>query len=335
VKIYLKLIIHSTYWLVFGSFSLAVSMAQHGNRWPLLSNLNPHYFINFLWAGTAFYLFYFYFIRFFERKQFLRYLLYSLLISIAITILFMPIHKLFYPALNLYDLRTMGTPIAGTFIIVQTGILVRGFENWFSNIPLKTELENKNLKNELELLKSQVNPHFLFNTLNNIDSLIHSTPANASKALITLSEMLRYMIYETKTDTVLLQKEITYVKNYISLQQLRFRNPDYVRVILPDSCCGEEIAPMLFIPFIENAFKFASDTGTNPVIDITVFCEPKSIRFVCRNYFSLDKQNSQKSGGVGLCNVRRRLDLLYPGKHSLRISDVLPVFEVELTIELT
>ncbi len=334
MKPILKILIHAIYWMVFGSFSLAVSVLQHGDEWPLLSNINPHYFINFAWAAVAFYLFYFYFIRFFERKQFFLYLFFSVLLSIAITIVFLLVHKIFYHSFNLLDLHVFGPPIAGTFIILQTGILVRGFETWFSNIQLKTELENKNLKNELELLKSQVNPHFLFNTLNNIDSLIHSIPDNASAALITLSEMLRYMIYETKTDTVPLQKEINYLKNYIRLQQLRFRNPDYIRVSFPDSCRGEQIAPMLFIPFIENAFKFSTDKGIYPVIDISVFCNAKSVLFTCVNYYSQEKTANNKTGGLGLCNVKRRLDLLYAENYSLNIKNESPTFNVELRIDL-
>jgi two-component system LytT family sensor kinase len=136
-------------------------------------------------------------------------------------------------------------PVAGTFLIAQSGCLIRGFENWFTNIQLQNELETRNLRNELELLKSQINPHFLFNSLNNIDSLIRSNPDNASNALITLSEMLRYMIYETNSDKVLLNKEIVHIKNYIKLQQLRFREKNYVNIIFPTICDDIRIAPML------------------------------------------------------------------------------------------
>lgn len=332
MKIYLKIIIHSIYWVVFGSFSLAVSMSRQGDDWPLLSNLYPHYFINFIWAGVAFYLFYFYFIRFFERKQFAKYLLFSVLLSVAITWIFLPVHKLFYPLINLSNYNVFIPPMFGTFIIVQTGILVRGFENWFTNIPIKTELENRNLRNELELLKSQINPHFLFNTLNNIDSLIHSSPVNASASLITLSEILRYMIYETRSETVSLQKEITYLKNYISLQNLRFRNPAYINFSVPADCRSINIAPMLFIPLVENAFKFSSDIGKYPVIDILIECGQNNISFSCINYFNGSAIKS--GGGLGLSNVKRRLDLLYNNRYDLCIVKENSVFKVELNINL-
>lgn len=315
-------------------FTMALNMVQKGDGWPDIINFTPHFIINFFWAATAFYLFYFYFIRYFEKRKFVVYLVFSVTISMAVTFAFLPIHKLFLHSFTIFNFRIFGPPIAGTFIIVQCGSLVRGFESWFTNIQLKAELENQNLKNELELLKSQVNPHFLFNTLNNIDSLIHSVPENASASLITLSDMLRYMIYETGTDTVPLVKEITHLKNYISLQQLRYRNPSYIRFTYPENCQNTLIAPMLFIPFVENAFKFSSDKGTYPVIDISVVCDEKSVSFYCLNYFQNENKPNKLKGGVGLSNVKRRLELLYPGKFTLTILNESPVFTVDLKIVL-
>lgn len=213
--------------------------------------------------------------------------------------------------------------------------MVRGFENWFNNLALKAELENKNLKTELELLKSQVNPHFLFNTLNNIDSLIRTSPDLASASLIKLSDMLRYMIYETSPDKVPLSKEIDYINNYISLQQLRFKSKEYIRFTFDKQCHGILVVPMLFIPFVENAFKYSSDSGKLPVIDISLRCVDSMIIFNCRNYYSGDISKNLMNGGVGLKNVQRRLELLYSGKYILNISDENSVFCVQLTISST
>jgi two-component system, LytTR family, sensor kinase len=335
MKLYLKIIIHAIYWLVYGSFSLAFSMAQQGNGWPLLSDITPHYFINFVWAVVAFYLFYFYFIRFFERKQFFLYLIFSVLLSIAITFAFLPIHKIFYRSFNLLDYRIFGPPMSGTFIILQCGILVRGFENWFSNIQLKAELENKNLKNELELLKAQVNPHFLFNTLNNIDSLITKEPAKASKALITLSDIMRYMLYETTGPEVDLSREISHIRNVISLQSLRFRQPDYVSFILNGSPENHQIAPLIFIPFIENAFKYAHYSGELPVVTIRFDITERGILFACINFFDPKKAEVLSSNrGLGLSNLRKQLSLLYPGRHELKVEKKNTKFEAVLQIDI-
>jgi LytS/YehU family sensor histidine kinase len=158
-------------------------------------------------------------------------------------------------------------------------------------------------------------------------------PDNASISLITLSDILRYMIYETKTDVVSLQKEIVYIKNYIDLQQLRFQNPDYIRISFPDQCEGIRIAPLLFIPFIENAFKYSFNAGKYPVIDIQLRCKGNSILFYCQNYFQYVESQHERPGGVGLENVKRRLELLYPGKYNIKISEDTQIFKVELTIQ--
>ncbi|MBN1143326.1 MAG: histidine kinase, partial [Bacteroidales bacterium] len=322
-------------WLVFSLFSLVVSYGQSVSEWKYINNLTPHFIINLLWAVTIFYLFYFYFIRYFEKRQFIRYLLFSVLLSVALTLLLLPVHRFFFPQFEMYNLRYMLPPIAGTFIIAQCGSLIRGFENWFAGIRLKDELETRNLKNELELLKSQINPHFLFNALNNIDSLIRTEPEKASDTLITLSDMLRYMIYETRADKVILDKELIYIKNYIRLQQLRFREKNYIRAALPDHCSGIQIAPMLLIPFIENAFKFAYNSGKLPVVDISLQCSNNRLLFTCQNQCRKGRQSDEESCGIGLENVKRRLTLLYPGQHELFIFDDESSFSVDLKIRLS
>lgn len=335
MRLPLKILIHTIYWLVFFLFSLVVSYGQSVSEWKYINNLTPHFIINLLWAGIIFYLFYFYFIRYFEKKQLFRYLLFSVLLSIALTLLLLPLHRFFYPQFELYNLRFMLPPVAGTFIIAQCGSLVRGFENWFADIRLKAELETRYLKNELELLKSQINPHFLFNALNNIDSLIRTEPEKASDTLITLSDMLRYMIYETRADQVLLDKELVYIKNYIRLQQLRFREKKYIRAVFPDHCSGIQIAPMLLIPFIENAFKYAYSSGELPVVDISLQCSGNQLLFTCQNQCRKHTQSDEEYCGIGLENVKRRLALLYPGKHELAIFDDASAFRVELKIILS
>jgi two-component system LytT family sensor kinase len=308
-------------------------MGRTLGEWPHLNNLTPHFFINFFWAAIIFYLFYFYFFQYFEKQEFIRYLIFSVISSVVIAALLLPLHKFFNPRFEIFNLRSLIPPVAGTFLIAQSGCLIRGFENWFTNIQLQNELETRNLRNELELLKSQINPHFLFNSLNNIDSLIRSNPDNASNALITLSEMLRYMIYETNSDKVLLNKEIVHIKNYIKLQQLRFREKNYVNIIFPTICDDIRIAPMLLIPFIENAFKYAISSGKLPVISIQIKCNNNVLTFSCRNKFKR-AETPKKTGGVGLENVKRRLDILYSNKFNLSITEKDSIFKVDLSIRL-
>ncbi len=334
MKLSLKIIIHTIYWLVFSQFSFMVDMRRSLGEWPYVNNLTPHFIINFLWAGIIFYLFYFYFIRFFERHQFVKYLIFSIVSSVLLTFLLSPLHKFFYPHFEVLNLKFLIPPMIGTFIIAQSGCMIRGFENWFTNIQLKSELDARNLRNELELLKSQINPHFLFNSLNNIDSLIRTNPEDASNSLVKLSEMLRYMIYETKTDKVMLNQEIIYLNNYISLQQLRLSKKNQIRFQFPEKCSDIKIAPMLLIPFVENAFKFALKSGSGPAIDISLQCIGNSLKFSCENNYKKGEEPTPEIHGIGIENVKRRLEILYPGKHQLTISDHEPVFKVELSLLL-
>lgn len=334
MRLSLKIVIHSIYWVVFLVFTLLVSVAPKPEQWPTLLELPPHLIINTIWAVIIFYFHYLFVIKYFEKKQLFKYLSISVLSSILLTIIMLPVHKLFFPAFSLLDLKFIGPPMGGTFIIAQSGCLVKGFENWFDNIRVKTELENRNLRNELELLKSQVNPHFLFNALNNIDSLIHKSSKDASKSLINLSDMLRYMIYETNTERVALSSEIQYIQNYIELQHLRYRDPKYISLSIKYDCDSALIAPMLFIPFIENAFKFSYNNGKMPAVEIIIECEKDILHFLCKNYFNADFSKQQKNGGVGLENVKRRLELLYPQKHDLKISKENDTFSIELNIQL-
>jgi two-component system, LytTR family, sensor kinase len=331
----LKILIHTIFWSVFLMFTFFFSLARAKiTGLPAISEVIPHLVLNFVWAATIFYLFYAYFIKYFENRQFVRYLIYSIVSGMGITFIFLVFHKCINKQFDILNYKVFAPPMFGTFILAQCGCLIRGFENWFANIKLKSELENKNLKNELELLKSQINPHFLFNTLNNIDSFIQTSPDEASRSLITLSNMLRYMIYDTKASQTPLSKEIEYINNFIQLQHIRYTDPDSIRISLPEDCTNIQVAPMLFTPFIENAFKYAVDSGNMPIIDIAINCSKSKLEFNCQNHFKSDGHKTGKPGGVGLENVKRRLELLYPKKYHLTISKDDHIFRVNLIIRL-
>ena len=146
--------------------------------------------------------------------------------------------------------------------------------------------------------------------------------------------MLRYMIYDTKSNLVPLNKEIEYIQNYIQLQHIRYKNPEYIKISLLDNCTGIELAPMLFIPFIENAFKYSYNAGKLPVISISLKCHKNELLFHCQNYFNDNPSEHERSGGVGLENVKRRLELLYPDNYKLTISRENHIFSVDLSIHL-
>jgi ligand-binding sensor domain-containing protein len=200
---------------------------------------------------------------------------------------------------------------------------------------LKTELAHYNQSSEIALLRSQVNPHFLFNTLNNIYSLVYQKSDDAPTAVMKLSEIMRYMLYDANTDKVPLEKEINYLKSFIELQVLRLKNRDCVDFTVTGTIYGKTIAPMLFIPFVENAFKHGNKRSENPCIIINLAINENHILFDIENqYQKNDPINKDKTGGIGLANVRRRLELLHPGTHKLEIENLDGKFHVTLDLTL-
>jgi two-component system, LytTR family, sensor kinase len=219
------------------------------------------------------------------------------------------------------------------YTVVSLFAVIKLMKYWYRNQHLKTELEKKNQTSELALLRTQLNPHFLFNTLNNIDALISSDQNKASDAVIKLSEIMRFTLYEASNDRVPLEREINYLENYISLQQLRLKNPYFVKFENTTDCKGMTIAPMLFIPFVENAFKHGLKNVVAPGIEITLNCENDVLTFeVINRYSNLEEQNKDATSGIGLANTRKRLNLLYPEKHKLEIRKSTGIFKVNLSI---
>lgn len=196
---------------------------------------------------------------------------------------------------------------------------------------LKVDMDIQHQESELALLRTQVNPHFLFNTLNNIYSLVYQKSSEAPEALMKLSDIMRYMLYETASDKVLLEKEIKYLQSFIDLQILRLKSKELVHFEITGDPSGKIIAPMLLIPFVENAFKHGDKTVSNPGIIIKLDCKPKSLSFTVLNTKRIGG-SKDCVGGIGLMNVRRRLDLIYHQKYSLDILDGENKFEINLVI---
>lgn len=221
-------------------------------------------------------------------------------------------------------------------LVIITGtyaILIRFMIDWFDAQKLKDELINQRQSSELALLRSQVNPHFLFNTLNNIYSLVYKKSDEAPAAVMKLSRIMRYMLYDSNSDYVQLEKEVDYLRSFIELQELRINQKDYVEFRIDGDTENRQIAPMLLIPFVENAFKHGGKNHS-PGIIIHLYAETGQIRFEVENYKkrNLLAQNDE-IGGIGLQNIKRRLELLYHDKHNLLIRDDNNMFKVKLIIQ--
>jgi sensor histidine kinase YesM len=219
-----------------------------------------------------------------------------------------------------------------TVIISIYAMLIRFSIDWFDAQKYKDELIKERQAGEIALLRSQVNPHFLFNTLNNIYSLVYNKSDEAPEAVMKLSSIMRYMLYDSNTDVVPVIKEVEYLNSFIELQQLRITQKGFVEIKVFGSMENRSIAPMLLIPFVENAFKHG-DKNQEPGIIIHLNLETEKLVFTVENYI---KRNptvlSEESGGFGLQNIKRRLGLLYPDKHELKINLTDEKYKVELTI---
>lgn len=195
--------------------------------------------------------------------------------------------------------------------------------------------ENENLKTELSLLRSQVSPHFMFNVLNNMVALARKQSDQLEPSLIKLSSLMRYMLYETDEDKVSLDKETDYLQSYIDLQQQRFGAKVQVNVTMQLPEHGYEIEPMLLIPFVENAFKHGTGLIPDARIDIELRAKQGLLQFTVMNKYNPEyTEIKDKTSGIGLTNVRRRLNLLYKGTHQLLISKKEGWFVVSLQLNL-
>jgi hypothetical protein len=212
-------------------------------------------------------------------------------------------------------------------------LLIRLAIGWFDAQKLKSELIMEKQAGELALLRNQINPHFLFNTLNNIYSLVYKKSDDAPEAVMKMSAIMRYMLYDATTDKVLLEKEVEYLKSFIELEKLRLKHHDFVDLTITGTLEERTIAPMLLIHFVENAFKHGSKTMGSPGIWVKLTVEPGQIAFEVKNYARKGNESIKDlSKGIGLVNVRRRLNLLYPGKHRLEISEEAEMYCVNLTL---
>ena len=200
------------------------------------------------------------------------------------------------------------------------------------------EQQAARLQSELDYLKYQINPHFFMNTLNNIHALVDIDSELAKEAIIELSRLMRYLLYESNQPTVPLRKEVSFLKHYLDLMKIRCDDSVTLTYEEPDASCkcfDAGIPPMLFISFIENAFKHGISHKEPSFINIKVKCEEGVLAFHCVNSnFSKDSMHAQQ-GGIGLDNVRKRLDLIYPGRYQLDIVPTDKEFTVDLKIPIS
>jgi two-component system, LytTR family, sensor kinase len=225
---------------------------------------------------------------------------------------------------------------------IFTSFLISGFSlglrlatQYIKDEKTKKELEQERLNTELAFLKNQISPHFFFNTLNNIYSLVQINANDAQKSILRLSKLMRYLLYESEEGNTLLSREIEFMNNYIDLMKLRLTNKVELSMSFPTEFNDISFPPLLFIPFIENAFKHGISSREHSYIHVSMTIDPKNVEFRCSNSLTPTlSETAEPHSGIGLENVKKRLGLLFPKKHELIIHQTNNSFDVHLTIEL-
>jgi two-component system, LytTR family, sensor histidine kinase AlgZ len=236
----------------------------------------------------------------------------------------------------LYSQRFLLHIITTNIFIVVFLSMIRFAVDWFEFEANRKSAENERLIAELNFLKAQINPHFLFNTLNNLYYLAYTQSPNTTEVIAKLSQMMRYMIYDSNYLQVPLTKEIEYMQNYISLERLRLNNQIPIKFDIHGTTEGVLIAPLIFITFLENAFKHGvTNQDAEAWVNISIHIRDKECIYKVENSkLTGSKPEATEKSGIGLQNVKRRLELSYPDRHKLTMEDKAECYSVELKITL-
>jgi two-component system LytT family sensor kinase len=222
-------------------------------------------------------------------------------------------------------------------LVLGISTSITAIQKWQGDARLREALEQDKISSELSFLKAQINPHFFFNTLNNIYALTHVNADTSRKAIHQLSRMMRYVLYDTQHGTALLSQEVAFIKDYISLMQLRLTDKVTVTFDTPAAVNDTTVAPMIFLPFVENAFKHGISATDPSTILISVEQHAGYLELRVENSIYKDSNpNLEENKGIGLTNTLRRLDLLYVGKYTLDIQEdpAANTYKVHLTLNL-
>lgn len=290
---------------------------------------------DFLWVGV-FYLNAFVLVpHLFNRKKYLLYGLAAVGIFFSVVAIHGMLFRLLAPARTFRPLNAIVFSLAPFFLALAASTV---WEMWTEKSAADKQMrerEKENLKTELSFLRSQISPHFVFNILNNITALIRMKSDQAEPAIMRLSQLMQYMLYDTGSEKVPVKTEVEYLESYIDLQKQRFGKRVRIESNFELQDQWAEIEPMLLIPFVENAFKHGIGLIQAPRIAIRLRVQDNLLHFdIANKYNPLSQEIKDKTSGIGLANVRRRIELLYAGRFSLDITREDEIYRVSLTIHL-
>lgn len=330
-----KSLLHVAFWLMYASyFFYAISFGRRGDL--VWERVVPDFFFHISMLLLVSYVNYFYFLpRLIRDRNAGRYLLSFLPVYLLLSYLLLLGKRFIIEGFGdgtdtwIYSLRFGLSVFMSVFFVAAFVGLLRFVEDYF-------ELENRQLTSEIRFLKSQVNPHFLFNTLNNLYYLAVNQSSQTPEVIAKLSGMMRYMIHESNAEKVPLSKEVAYMENYLDLEKLRLNEEVPITFEVHGDVGGVRITPLILITFLENAFKHGIGNTTQASwITVSLKVAGGQLHYkVANSILQLADKTVREASGIGLANVQRRLELSYPGKHTLDVNEDAERYSVYLKIDL-
>jgi sensor histidine kinase YesM len=327
---------HIAFWFAFLCFLVLLDNKEYG----VVYAIAKHVINIFFYSLVVYFNLYYLIPGYLKQKTLVTYVLLLILTVVIIT----PIKALvFYflfagsPVYREYVTFHQQYIFALTFFIAAGSTVLKITYDWLFHQRDRKDLETQNMQSELKFLKSQINPHFLFNTLNSIYALTLKKSDKAPEIVIKLSEMMRYMLYECNERLVPLSKEVLYVRNYVDLEMLRQGQKVRIDFRVEGDIHDQRIAPLIFTPFLENSFKHGVNQISEGFVDILLEVQDENVILQIENSKPPKQQivnHKKPSGGIGLANVKRRLDLLYPESYILNITEQHDRYKVYLNLEL-
>jgi two-component system, LytTR family, sensor kinase len=324
--------IHVVLWSVFGTWIFYLAATKQ----PITFGKAVDLIVGLLIPVSIFYFNWYVLIsKYLARNKIFLYLVTVLATLFAVALIQAPIDYYIFRKYNpgmasLYNTERMIQYVVSGLVVVFISSALKVTGNYIRNERLNKELETQKLTAELAYLKSQVNPHFLFNTLNNIYSLAYKQSPDTPDAIMKLSLLMRYMLYESNDTLVNLEKEVDHIHNFIDLQKLRLREKSGIRFTIEGDLTGKQIAPMLLMTLVENAFKHGLISKNEIGITLNLKVEKERLIFSTINNTSTHKK--KEFGGIGLENLKRRLNLLYENRHKLTFNEKEGTFYATLKL---
>lgn len=323
---------HGLFWIVYASvYSISFRWSEN---W--LDGLIDSVILLSLHALVSYFNLYYLVPRYLFTKSYLSYIA-TLLLSI-VSICF-PLAIVAHLVINNKDLQSLVWSSAFLFFLslsvlfsIVLTMVLKFIKQWYKDQKSQKELQQIQLQTELKFLKAQINPHFLFNSLNNLYALTIKKSDLAPTVVLRLSDILRYVLYESNQGHVSILKEIKHILDYVEIEKLRLGNAVTIEVNIDDTIKDQNIEPMLLLTLVENAFKHSENVmAADRFVKIHISALEHGFRFLIENSFDPSKK-SKEMGGIGLQNIKKRLSLTYPGKHELNSNISENVYQVDLII---